>query len=473
MQAAVQAAIKYIQTSKSVGSSDDALQSITAHRVDNLLTMIGKVNISLDESSELMMMISKSAVFNADQSQRLIAAIQSAVKNIETGSLRIKSQSIKIEKYLTAELHSKLQTLEANDRVAAIVEYLQDVLGCKYPDVPSRKRVVAVMFLIKGEAVAAKSLKSLYDLVGNVNIKRRKMRHSSVTCTVFPDDPAVFCTSFPGRFKELPISAPFSEAEIHKVELMVPARKNNLALQGIMEQPPEMQCQPAAMQQPPQMQQMMQMMQMAMNCMQMANGNGTGLLLPGLTTPSAPTTAPPAPLAIGDAPRSPSPMLALTNVQSTQSLGECNRDDVGAPSEGSDTAAEDDIDKMIQDAAKPATKHVKSKSMPKSPKQDSCVEPPPDRPSKKPKTSSTVSHTKAPAFGVKLPCEFNGCKIYGCYDKFRVVPFPGESRYDRKFNFTDDKSKKAVWESVIQYCKHPYVPTESVNCPKKTKPGKK
>ena len=72
MQAAVQAAIKYIQTSKSVGSSDDALQSITAHRVDNLLTMIGKVNISLDESSELMMMISNSAVFSADQSLSLI-----------------------------------------------------------------------------------------------------------------------------------------------------------------------------------------------------------------------------------------------------------------------------------------------------------------------------------------------------------------------------------------------------------------
>ena len=159
--------------------------------------------------------------------------------------------------------------------------------------------------------------------------------------------------------------------------------------------------------------------------------------------------------------------LAIMNAQSSQSLGDspCTRDDVGTPDEpDEDTAAEDDIDRMIQDAAKPNKKPTKSKSISKSPKQD--TEPPPDRPAKKPKTSNSVSHTKAPAFGVKLPCEYNGCKIYGCYDKFRVVPFPTKSRYDRKFNFTDG-NKKTTWDSVIEYCKKPYVPQDSVNCPKK------
>ena len=65
-------------------------------------------------------------------------------------------------------------------------------------------------------------------------------------------------------------------------------------------------------------------------------------------------------------------------------------------------------------------------------------------------------------FGTSLPCVYNGCKIYAGSGRFRVVPFPGLSVYDRTFMF-NDKNKSKVWGNVIDYCKKPSIPKSSAN----------
>ena len=69
---------------------------------------------------------------------------------------------------------------------------------------------------------------------------------------------------------------------------------------------------------------------------------------------------------------------------------------------------------------------------------------------------------KPPSFGAELPFIFNGCKVLKGSDRFRVIPRPGESVYDKAFQITAGKEKEA-WASMIDYCKKPVIPISSKN----------
>ena len=66
-----------------------------------------------------------------------------------------------------------------------------------------------------------------------------------------------------------------------------------------------------------------------------------------------------------------------------------------------------------------------------------------------------------PKYGTPLPIVYNGCKIYSGPDRYRVVPFPGQSKYDRGFPFKS--GKQPAWTAVLKYCKNPSVPSTSKN----------
>ena len=66
-----------------------------------------------------------------------------------------------------------------------------------------------------------------------------------------------------------------------------------------------------------------------------------------------------------------------------------------------------------------------------------------------------------PKYGTTLPILYNGCKIYCSPDRYRVVPFPGQSKFDKGFPFKS--GKKPAWTSVLNYCKNPIVPAHSKN----------
>ena len=66
-----------------------------------------------------------------------------------------------------------------------------------------------------------------------------------------------------------------------------------------------------------------------------------------------------------------------------------------------------------------------------------------------------------PKYGTTLPILYNGCRIFCASDRYRVLPFPGQSKYDKGFPFKS--GKKPAWTSVLNYCKNPIVPAHSVN----------
>ena len=69
---------------------------------------------------------------------------------------------------------------------------------------------------------------------------------------------------------------------------------------------------------------------------------------------------------------------------------------------------------------------------------------------------------KPPSFGVELPFIFNGCKVLKGSSRFRVIPRPGESVYDKAFHITAGNEKEA-WGNMIDYCKKPVIPKSSKN----------
>ena len=57
-----------------------------------------------------------------------------------------------------------------------------------------------------------------------------------------------------------------------------------------------------------------------------------------------------------------------------------------------------------------------------------------------------------------MPIAYLGCKIYISVagKKWRVMPKPGQSVYDRAFAWGDDPETK--WSMLLEYCENPVLP---------------
>ena len=124
---------------------------------------------------------------------------------------------------------------------------------------------------------------------------------------------------------------------------------------------------------------------------------------------------------------------------------------------------EDDIDVMMGKAKqKTVPKKQAAKAKPRSKASKPTIV---KSTTKQGTPSKLVEHAKKspPKYGAALPMIYNGCKVYESKDRFRVVPFPGESKYDKAFQFKTPKAKRAQWDSLIEYCKKPSIPSTSTN----------
>ena len=63
-----------------------------------------------------------------------------------------------------------------------------------------------------------------------------------------------------------------------------------------------------------------------------------------------------------------------------------------------------------------------------------------------------------PALIAASPCEYRGCKIYTSLKTsvWRVVPFPRQSVYDKKFHWGAEPAR--AWAALVAYCEAPTLP---------------
>ena len=121
-------------------------------------------------------------------------------------------------------------------------------------------------------------------------------------------------------------------------------------------------------------------------------------------------------------------------------------------------AEEDDIDAMIGPlkVPKPGSTALKIPKKGILPAAKKTIK-------KKPSANAIVEFdiAKPPKYGTPLPCVFNGCRIYSSPERYRVVPFPGKSVYDKAWLKKDNG--QTAWKLVIDYCKKASIPKDSVN----------
>jgi len=487
MQGAVKAAIDYIDVSVRAGTQEPMLVTIRENRIQNLKLMLGRMSSAdlLDMTTAISTLGSTTA-FTDEQRSSMIQSIHAKMQGDDGGASEVvgKAQAHPfIENYLTSKLWDQLhdKSLSENDRVHHFVNFLHNQNGCKYPDVPSRRRFVAIIELAGGNKRTPHGSKACFDLFATVNAKMRSVR-AHIPCTVksFPIDPQNFMLLYPNIYgaADPPITSRFSRAKIDEVWTSVPARHNNklLATQSDIRNASL----PASTMVDDPMRQMMTMMPMMPHLMR-ALGN--------IANMGQPPGPPPVTI---DFRRESEPSLfrsehpALKNVEgSSQELIDPAHGAV--PHEQTSTVVKD-IDNMITAGLKqpPKPKVIKDKKE-RGGKDDADAKAIKDKKdvvikdkkkrdadehdhvdSRAPKRANTTkdygTNLKTPPklASLTLPCFFNKCKIYGTDKKFRVYPRPNVSKYDKGFSFTA-ATKAKVWEKVIEYCKHPGIPKTSSN----------
>ena len=480
MHSAISAAIAYIEASEAAGTPTELLASIKSDRVNNLKSMLGKTKPSLEDTTAAISLIGSTTAFIQEQKQSLLGAIHtkvqtSSIDNNE-GADASKAQAHRyVENYITDALYTILgnTAIPEEERIDAFVDFLQLRNGCKFPDVASRKRFIAIIFLCAGTRATASALKACYDKFAVTNIRKRKFRqHVPTTMRTFPENPKDFVSLHPCLYLEGQpyTTSRLSSSEIDEVVAMTSARKtNNLIACRTLDRSdasvvlpvgPHAHGAGSSMDMPS------SMMQMMGHMMQMMHGSNVRRD-PGESPVNftfGPYGAPRPRTQIQDGPSfggaggpgashgGPPPLPDSSETDEvTERVDECEHQKDGE---------DDDIDAMISNklakVAKDGPKKVGKLPVKKQAKKGGKSQ------AKKCVEDNAFPLNKPPKVGTPLPLSFNGCRVYGSDAKYRVVPFPGKSPYDKEFGFkAADKSK--AWARVIAYCKQPEIPTTSAN----------
>ena len=513
MQSAIKAAIQYIEASRQAETQAQTMVTITQHRVDNLKLMLGRMPHDLTDMTNAISTLGATTAFTSEQRTSLVQSIHAKMQDedahAQEGGVVAKGQSHKfVEHYLTAKVYDKLEDKSITEevRVQCLINFLHNQNGCKYPDVATRKRCVAILMLANDVTPTPNGAKACFDLFAKINVQLRGIRNH-IPCTMrhFPEDPKDFTMLHPGLYdaEDPPTPSRFSRARIDEVCTIVSARNSNKLLASASSVRTSSCVLPANKNIDDPMRHMMElsgnplmrgMMQLFAH---MSNGGQPHDKAPDITIdyrPRSPTQrgtssaslggqpqstllSPPAPL--GDEPMSQlsppgqavaeggmPPRLRQALADGGGEAAASKNGKVGGPS------IEDDIDDMLNGSKKPTTKKdVMIDAAKKPPQKENCgkrkgdgkdVD---DRANKRAKTTKDYgTNLKTPPkfAGLVLPCLFNKCKIYGTDKKFRVYPRPNESKYDKTFAFTA-KTKAQAWEKVIEYCKKPEIPRSSSN----------
>lgn len=481
MFAVVTGAVGYLTAMGTAGAQAGMMKDMANDRVDNIISMLGKCDAIIEDCTKAINLIGTVCVFDVEQKAKLLSAFHtrmqtSRVVDVDDRGISTKAQrNTFLEFYLTAQVWDKLLDNTSNEyaRVDCIVDHLQCVLGIKFPDVETRKRVTAIVHVANDNTRDAFALKATYDLFASTNCRKRKLRqHTLCKMTLYPIDPKAFLALNPGAFPDAtpPVPSRFASSIIDDLASMVPARGTNFLLKKRHTLMTQQQQQPTIV---PTgtgidmgntgMSQHMQMFQSMMGMFQsMQHGQ-----VPSLTVHT--NRASREPRSLGDAEPDdrdealPQHTGASHIASSARALMDCPQTEV--PATPTREEMEDDIDKMMgrsvqhgpnqADSPPKTAKSGKRPAAKASAKKAGIVKSHITKPS-----SAIIEHpkNKPPKFGAAFPLVYNGCKVYKSLDRLRVVPFPGQSVYDRQYAADDEH-----WTELIKYCQKPFIPTTSKN----------
>ena len=486
---AINSAIAFIAASRPCSKSED-MPTIIANQVGALQTIITNAPYALADVTSAMTVM-HAAPFGDDHRADLVARIhaktQSSAVDGESKHATGGQAHHFIFNYMTStawHTHADKARTEL-DRVIEMVSLCHKI-GLYFPDVATRKIIVATMMLAQGTSPSPRGAKTLYDTFSTINNDRRPLKkYAPTTMQVFPEDMQSFIEVHQTTYAvdDRPVMSRLSKTAVHDLAASIPVRKTSKLLvnePSAMNAPvclptislPSMasSSNPMLHMQHMFMKSMQQMMGMHMNAhsgdapdpdMQVTLLRKRNQLQLGNSSPPI-DGAQPQPLALADGQAS-SPNDSAggsmdTNDASTAAgIATPHRPSASfKPSSVSEVDA--DINRMLNGGSNIDT------PPPKKQKVGTAVAAPV---MKRPAAahdapSATFDRSSPPKFGTKCPCVFNNCRIYETPTKFRAVPAPDRSVYDKSFPFKA-ATKKAAWDTLIKYCRDPFIPKDSKN----------
>ncbi len=505
VESALRASMDYIRTSQR-HSDETTMITIRDNQTKCICSMIGRMqNVSVHDATCAMTLFDSAvSPFTEDQKKSILAAIHakmqaSAVDNVmEDGTPASKAQTNKyIYNYGTnADWEITCdKTKSEEERCLVWVERCHKI-GLRFPDPITRKTVCAIVMLGQGDSShSALGAKALYDLFTNLNSKKRIARRDyETTMKTFPCNVTDFLSLHARCYEPdaQPVVSRLSASTINDLIPMISARNTNRLLRTNMTSSmgsgsggsampilPTRHVPGMQMMQTQQNNPMMQMMQMMHGFfMQQPNARASSGEI-NIFQPTAPHGLQPdeSPakrqlIAIRDAHES--NLLALPDARvpgkehRDEAVAESHRPPPGgstideaidgtAIGKKTNAAVEDDIDTMLAAAQGAPPKKRKATPQP-------VLKRPSGTFSARSKPFSVDNcHKTRPPFGSAVPLMYKGCKVYESPSSFRVLPRPGESKYDRSITFGAKKTKEAAWKDVITYCENPVIPKCSTN----------
>ena len=504
MEGMLKASFAFIEASIAAGTNGARLSKLVCDQLQSLKTNIGRMSNDLNDATCALALIADTCPFDAEQRAELVDVIQTTLSmGAHACNADSKNQEhLHTYNYYTESIWNVILNTPDVEEVFKTLINLFHKIGLRYPSEPSKKVVVATIMAARRKAVSHHGAWCMLKQFTRLNNTMRKTRKDqALTMHAFPYAVADFQRLYPHAYDEdaPPVDCRLDPQLIKDAVPFVVARSTNSLLRqeghgtgsyGSVTGDAMLPSRPQTFEH------MMQgcMRQMMMGVMSMhpgfnaSNASGSGDVPMTFNTPSKKLKAlanePPAcgtgqfvpPGSHGGASSAQPPI--------------CDHVDDGRGDSHEQLAdAADDIDKMLDvamsggkaaathggdDKAKP---HCKSKAKPSAMKVMKVVGAHPEAmkgapamkaakvaPPKAKKDDSTIVYDKPPKFGSALPCVFNGCKIYESVSgkKYRVVPKPGVSPYDRQFSYASDGKQKA-WSAVVKYCTHPFIPKTSCN----------
>ena len=477
---AINSAIAYINVSRRVHTGTDAMTTLITSQVTTLKGAINQAPYDMADATTAIDAIG-GAPFENEHRDALVACIHAKTQNgaVAGGGSAHNSTTGQnhrfIFNYMTAPVWDKQGDRNCTEMDRAIdMVGLCHKIGLYFPDVASRKIIVATMMLAQGTSPSPRGAKALYDMIATINNDRRPLKkYAASPMSTYPENSASFIEVHPTLYATdaQPVPSRLTKLDIDGLAASIPVRNTSNLLKhpdassmSLMRLP--------TIGMPSSSSNASVMMNMFMNMMQSQQRNGgadahdSELPLtmlrrrgPMSLTDSVPQHAESA--LIGG--RVPS-LAAIADAASHTATDSAGATDVshdahtaaGIATPIGKSGVETDIDRMLDAGARVLQPPAKK------PKLATAAAAVMKKPARATAATAAADRSSPPKFGTQCPCVFNKCKIYEVSTKFRVVPAPDRSAYDKAFPF-NAASKKTAWASLIKYCLNPSIPKDSKN----------
>ena len=113
MFSVVKGAVDFMTASRNAGTPDTMMKALATDRVNNIITMLGKTQITVEECTNAITMIGTQNVFDGELKAKLLTAfhtkIQAGVDENCADRVAKAQRNVFVEHYMTAELYDTLQ----------------------------------------------------------------------------------------------------------------------------------------------------------------------------------------------------------------------------------------------------------------------------------------------------------------------------------------------------------------------------